>query len=273
MTLFPQIVKKAKFADTLLWFLLLAPLPSCEEGGGVLLFSIEDDIKLGRQVADEIASQPQQYPVLDEARYPEAYRQLRRILGNVLLSPDVQYRDRFAYQEIKIIADDNTLNAFATPGGHIYVYSGLIKFLDTEDQFAGVLGHEIAHSERRHTSRALQRQLGIQLLLDIVLGKNQGAVSQVLVGIGSLRFSRDAETEADEYSVRYLKATAYQCNGAAGFFNKMEEQGGAAIPEFLSSHPSPGNRIENINALADELKCNKNQLNPNSYEAFKRSLP
>lgn len=248
-------------------------LSSCDEDGGISLFTIEDDKRLGQQVAEEIAANPQEYPILSETQYPQSYSYLRGILNKILSSSEIKYRNEFAYDQIKIIQNDEVLNAFATPGGYIYVYTGLIKYLDSEDHFAGVLGHEIAHAEERHSSKALQRQMGIQLLLDIVLGNNQGAVSQVLVNLGSLKFSRDAETEADESAVLYLGDTQYQCNGVAGFFEKLESEGGARTPEFLSTHPSPSNRVENINAKASTLGCNTNALNPSSYQDFKNSLP
>ncbi len=255
------------------FFMLMVTTTSCDEDGGINIFSIEDDIRLGQQVSEEIAANPQEYPILSESQYPQAYSYLRGVLNKILSSPDIRYRNEFAYEQIKIIQNDEVLNAFATPGGYIYVYTGLIKFLDSEDHFAGVLGHEIAHAEKRHSSEALQRQMGIQLLLDIVLGNNQGAVSQVLVNLGSLKFSRDAETEADEAAVQFLEDTEYSCTGVAGFFEKLEAQGGARVPEFLSTHPSPANRVENINAQANSIGCNQASANPATYQDFKNSLP
>lgn len=259
-------------------FLLLIvflPLSSCKKGGdGLVLFSIEHDKKLGKQVAAEIASNPQKYPILSETEYPEAYTYLKGIMHKILSSPNIKYRKQFAYDEVKIIRDDKVLNAFATPGGYIFVYTGLIKFLESEDHLAGVIGHEIAHAEKRHSSKALQREMGIKLLLDIVLGKQkQGAVTNLLFKLGKLKFSRKAETEADENAVAYLSGTHYQCNGVAGFFEKLQKQGGPTVPEFLSTHPSPANRVQNINQEADKLNCNKKALNPSSYETFKSKLP
>lgn len=93
-------------------------------------FTIDDDIKLGQQLRDEIAKNPKEYPVLDEKQYPQAYAHLRRITNAILNSGSIRYKDKFAW-ELKIIHNDKTLNAFVAPGGYIYVYTGLIKFLDT----------------------------------------------------------------------------------------------------------------------------------------------
>ncbi|GAA4837145.1 M48 family metalloprotease [Algivirga pacifica] len=254
----------------------LAVLGACDSNildEPLVAFPVSKDIELGAQVANEIASNPDQYPILDENTHPEAYTYLRNMLNEVLASDDIKYRDKFAYDQIKIIHDDEILNAFATPGGYIYVYTGLIKYLNTEDHLVGVLGHEIAHAERRHSIQNLQTQMGLQVLLDIVLGENQNAITDVLTNLTALTFSRTMEAEADEYSVQYLADGKYQCNGAAGFFEKIVNEGGQEPPEFLSTHPSSSSRVEDINKLADELGCDKELLAPVSYEDFKAMLP
>lgn len=247
---------------------------SCDRNGDIVIFSAQEDVALGAQVNQEILNNPDEYPVLSEEEYPEAYKYLRTITEQVLSSEDVQYKDIFAYDSIKIIRNDSVLNAFATPGGYIYVYTGLIKYLDSPDHLAGVIGHEIAHADQRHTSKMLQRQMGIQLLLDIALGQNQGAVSQVLQQLGSLKFSRSAETEADEFSVAYLSSTPYECTGAAGFFQKLEEEGsGGGVPTFLSTHPNPENRIENIQQAADVIDCDTSPSGSDILDKLQNSLP
>lgn len=242
-----------------------------------LIFSTQDDIALGQQVAGEIENNPEQFPVLDENEYPEAYTYLRNMFNNILQSDKVRYREEFPWQ-IKIIHDDDQLNAFATPGGFIYVYTGLIKYLDNEDDLAGVLGHEIAHSDRRHTSQQLERMYGLSMLLSIALGRDPGVITQIaaqLAGqLAGLAFSRGMEREADDYSVHYLSDTDYACNGAYYFFQKLidAEKAGQG-PEFLSTHPNPENRVEDINQKAEELNCDTTLHAPKSYEQFKRSLP
>ena len=180
------------------------------------------------------------------------------------------YRDEFAW-EVKIIKDDETLNAFCTPGGHIYVYTGLIKFLDSEDQLLGVMGHEIAHAAMRHSTRQLTKIYGIQILASIVTGKSDpGLVEQIALGLASLKFSRSHETEADSYSVEYLCGTTYNAAGAAGFFKKLEGQ--SQPPEFLSTHPNPGNRVENMEKQKQEKGCKGNLTNESKYAQIKALL-
>ncbi|SHJ53188.1 Peptidase family M48 [Hymenobacter daecheongensis DSM 21074] len=254
-------------------------ISSCSKDGGgdgVVLFSIEDDKALGDKVAAQTDSTYRaKGQLLDpkDSRNNQAYAHLKIIVDKVLnnSSGQLQYRNEFPW-DVKIIKDDKTLNAFASPGGHIYVFSGLIKFLDHEDQLAGVLAHEIAHADRRHTSRQLQQQYGIGLLLSVVLGENPGQLAQIAAGLGQLKFSRDFEREADMYSVTYLSGTEYACDGTAGFFIKSQQLGEASQPEFLSTHPNPDNRIQAIQAKAAELKCQGKTQNDTNLKALKSLL-
>src|SRR5690606_15964356 len=123
---------------------------SCKDGGpDVNLLSLEDDIELGAQLHDEILSNPDEYPLLDPEAFADAYEHMYRIRDAILASDDIRYAEEFEWQ-LYILHDDEVLNAFAAPGGYIYVYTGLIRFLEREDDLAGVLGHEIAHADRRH---------------------------------------------------------------------------------------------------------------------------
>lgn len=243
---------------------------SCGTGQGLNLFSPEQDIALGKEVKQQILSDPQQYPILPESSNGEAYRYVRNITAKILNSGQVAYRNEFAW-EVYIIDDDDVLNAFATPGGYIFVYTGLIKFLDSEAQLAGVLGHEIAHSALRHSTKQMTKAYGIGALASIVTGNPEpGMLEQIALSLISLKFSRGAETEADMHSVEYLCPTEYRADGAAGFFIKTQDQ--PAPPEFLSTHPNPANRVENIQKHAAELNCQGKANDQDAYARLKRSL-
>ena len=259
-----------------LFFLLFActllSLTSCKSGGGVNMYSVSQDKELGAQVNEQILSDPNQFPVLDRNRYGRAYGHIERITSNILNSGQVRYRDNFNWS-VKLINDDETLNAFATPGGYIYVYSGLIKYLDSEDQLAGVMGHEIGHADGRHSTKQATKMMGVQVLSQVLLG-NQQALQQVAAGLVGLKFSRAHETEADELSVKYLCATQYNAAGAAAFFEKLSAAGnGARQPEFMSTHPNPDNRVQHIHNEAKVRGCSGKSTNQAQYQDFKRSLP
>lgn len=245
-----------------------------KDGEGINIFTIEDDKQLGLQVKQEIDSKPSEYPILSKTTYAAAYNYLYGIRDEILAAGKVTHKDDFLW-EMYIIKDDNTLNAFCTPGGYIYVYTGLIKYLDSKSSLAGVLGHEIAHADKRHSTEILTKQYGLQMMLDIVLGKNQNDVTQILSGLTTLSFSRANETEADKYSVMYLCPSPYHADGAANFFQKIINQGGSNPPEFLSTHPNPDNRVQNIQSEASSLGCTAtidNTKDVTEYQQFKNSL-
>ncbi len=244
-------------------------------GGGINIFSIQDDITLGQQTKQHIAENPVEYPILSETQFKSAYDYIYGIRNEILNSGKVTYKDEFPW-EIKIINRDDVINAFCTPGGYIYVYTGLIKFLDDKSSLSGVIGHEIAHADKRHSTKQLTQRYGIQTLLDVVLGENQGLITQIASELTTLKFSRSDETQADEYSVIYLCPTKFHANGAANFFRKIEAQGSNNTPAFLSTHPNPENRIANIDSKASTLGCTHNitpEENDTEYATFKASLP
>lgn len=252
-------------------------IAACDKNDNpVLLFSVQDDIDLGADVAAEIESDPQ-YDIMERSEYPEAYAYLDSLVNVILNSGEVAYRDEFVW-DVHLIHDDETLNAFATPGGYIYVYTGLIKYLNSADALAGVLGHEIAHADLRHTSRNLQKTYGIQVLLSLLVGENastlESIAAQIAGSAAGLKFSRDYENESDERSVEYLAQTGFACDGAKIFFEQLEASGqGGSTPEFLSTHPSPENRIENIEEKAAEENCDTTPSSGGSYAQFKLDLP
>ncbi|MBX7148814.1 M48 family metalloprotease [bacterium] len=241
-------------------------------GSGLNLFSISDDRNFGEDISQEIENDPDTYPLLNRDDYPEAYAYLEDIRDEVLNSGVVDHRDDFDW-EVHIINDDEVLNAFATPGGYLYFYTGLIKFLDTEDSLAGVMGHEIAHAAERHSTEMLTTQYGVSTLLAILLGQDQNILVDIAQTFATLDYSRENESDADEHSVAYLAGTFYACNGAADFFEKLiEEDLDGGTPEFLSTHPSPESRVDNINSLANEEGCDTTPSG-RDYDAFKDMLP
>ena len=244
-----------------------------DRGGGINLFSIEDDKMLGLQLRDEILANPQEYPILDQGQYPQAYAFLQDIVDDILGSGEVKYAQDFAW-EVYIIDDPETLNAFAAPGGYIFVYTGLIKFLEEKDDFVGVMGHEIAHADLRHSTQQLTQQYGVATLLSLLLGEDRELLNNVLGSLLGLKFSRDDESQADQFSVIYLCETEYAANGAASFFQKLLDLGNANPPQFLSTHPNPDNRVEAINMEAEERMCDTAfDSDAQAWMAFQNSLP
>lgn len=241
------------------------------KGKGVNLFTVADDKALGAQVAAEIDGNPEQFPLLDSVEYAEVYEYIYEVRDNILNSGQVDYKDEFDWR-LRIIHDDSTLNAFCTPGGYIYIYTGILKFLESEDEFAGVLGHEIGHADMRHSTRQMTKKFGVQVLISVIAGDRQ-MLSEITSALVNLSFSRAHENEADERSVKYLCPTEYNSAGGAGFFEKLQAMGGESPPEFLSTHPSPEGRIEKFKEHKETMQCEGDETFKTRYEEMVAKLP
>jgi predicted Zn-dependent protease len=256
-------------------------------GCGVNLYPVSEDVKLGKQISAEIAKDPKHYPVLTGAE--DARNYVQGVVNRVVTAPQIKYRGTFPYT-VTLINDDKTINAFCVPGGYIYVYTGLLKFIDDEATLAGILGHEIAHAECRHTTQRMTKTLGTQAVLAIILGQNPtgaaGLAAQyagVGAQLGLLKNSRDDEAEADKYSVLYLSSGHEYYPGAIlSFFKKMtstRNSGGPlaeTVQRLLSDHPLDQDRVDAVNKqLADlhtPLPTPKN-IYFDRYQGFKHRLP
>lgn len=245
-------------------------LPSCDEEGGFNLFTKEDEVQLGADVNQEIRSDPTEYPIYTRNPAVKSYIN-QRIFNHILASANVTSKNIYPYQ-LEIIARDDVLNAFALPGGYIYVYTGLLIYLDSEAALAGVIGHEIAHAERRHATQRLTAYYGVSILLSLVLGENPSQLEEIaanlFVGLTFLANSRADESESDEYSFIYLRDTRYYPGGVKFFFEKLQDEGlvtSGGLETFLSTHPDPIDRIAEINQLLQDNGLTvKNYLNNDS---------
>ena len=252
-------------------FVLVLILSSCSSGTNLNLFSIKEDKEFGKKVSDQIESEGK-YKFLDSVKHAEVYGYVYKIRNEILNSGNVKHKDDFEWR-IRIIEDDSTLNAFCTPGGYIYVFTGILKFLDSEDQLAGVMGHEIAHADLRHSTRQMTEMFGIQLLLELIAGDSQ-SVKEITSGLIGLTFSRSHEKEADANSVKYLCPTKYNAAGGAGFFEKLIQKGDSNNPPvFLSTHPDPGNRVEKFKRAKEENGCLGNETFTSEYKRIINKLP
>ncbi len=243
------------------------------------IFPPSEDVRLGATLDREIRANPQQYPILQQ----ESARQyVQSIVDRILSSPEIRYRGTFAYR-VTLLHDDRTVNAFCTPGGYIYVYTGLLKFVENEATLAAVLAHEIAHAERRHATERMTKALGAQLLMDIVLGKYPGRAAELaanlFTGLALLANSRHDEAEADEYSFRYLRHTPWYPGALVFFFEKLAQQRQTRLPaveRLLSTHPLPEDRVEAMRRRIREAALpapTEQTLRAEPYRAFLRSLP
>ena len=217
----------------------------------------QDDVRLGRQAAAEAE---QQFPLLRDAEVTSFVERVGQRLV-AAIPPEFQHPE-FRYSFKVINASD--INAFALPGGPMYVNRGMIQMSRTEGEMAGVMAHEISHVALRHgTAQATKAQKynllgGILGIGGAILGGPGGAAAQVLgqgVGVYFLKFSREYETEADLLGARIMANAGYDPRDLANVFRTLESQGGGG-GGFLSDHPSPSNRYARINQEAQYLRVN-----------------
>ena len=151
--------------------------------------------------------------------------------------------------EFGVLASDQ-VNAFALPGGFVYITQGMLRQLDSEAQLAAVLAHEIAHVQHRHSVQQLKRMQLIQgglTLASLFGGEGQAAsaatsVAGLVAGLASMSYGRDQEKEADLTGLKYLAREGYEPGAFLELIDVLKQAGGGGAPEFLSTHPSPGSR-------------------------------
>lgn len=161
--------------------------------------------------------------------------------------------------EFTLLADPNTINAFALPGGQVFITRALFNQLKSKDQLAGVLGHEIGHVVGRHAGERMQKDgllQGIAGAVGVASGDIQTAqAAQQIAGLISLKYGRDQELQADNLGVRFMLETSYQPEEMIAVMEILKQvSGGGQRDEFSSSHPSPDNRIEKIREAIDFYK-------------------
>lgn len=207
----------------------------------VVLINTQQEISLGRNMDSQVRKKMK---VLED---PEMQKRLNQIGIKVAAASD---RQDLRY--IFTIINDKELNAFAIPGGFIYVNNGLLQSAN-DDELACVLAHEIGHIAARHSVKKLETTMGYQILAGIAAGvSGQQALvtaTDIAFNLGSLGYSRKDELLADKLAVKYARKAGYSPIGMATFLDKLkkeaEKKGELRIP-FLSSHPGLGSRIENI---------------------------
>ncbi len=268
------------FAVLFVSFVSAALFFSCEETN---IFSDKDDVALGKEFDKQIKSDPAHFPML------EGHQEIKDYvtgIGKYIIntSPKIEKKDIYPYN-FQVI-NDTIVNAFCTPGGFVYVYTGLMRFIDNEATLAGVMAHEIAHAERRHVTQRLTAYYGVNMLLGFILGGNPSLLADVaanlFVGLAFLKNSREDEAEADYYSIQYLRSTKYYPGGITFFFDKIKEeqrkkgQTPGDLDRLLADHPLPDDRIK---AAHDELNKIVPRPDPtkglftNEYQDMKQRLP
>jgi hypothetical protein len=247
-------------------------------------YSINDDVRLGREAAAQVETR---MPIRPESGDVDDYvEQVGRRLVNGI--PGEFRHSQFDYEFDVVNARE--INAFALPGGPLYVNRGTIEAAGSEGELAGVMAHEIAHIALRHgTAQATKAQSAkFQLpaiggaILGAIIGGSVGSIiaqgTQFGLSTYFLKYSRDYERQADILGAQIMANAGYDPRDLANMFRRIERQSGSGGPEWLSSHPNPGDRYDRINREARLLNVNSTQATQdtarfNRIQAELRSLP
>ena len=216
-------------------------------------WTAEQEIQLGIQSAPQMAAQ-------HGGLHPDqSAQQLVDRVGERLVNNSIARKSGYPY-DFHLLADEKAVNAFALPGGQCFITAALYSRLQTEDQLAGVLGHEIGHVIHRHGAERMAQSGFIQGLIQSVMIGSGGdySVTQIASVIGNytnMKYGRDQELESDDWGVRLMMEAGYDPYQLIDVMDILEEaSGGFSVPEFKSTHPSPENRREKIKEAIDRYK-------------------
>ncbi len=225
-------------------------------------YQVQQDVEIGQKYSVEIEKQ---FPVLNDRQATDYVQNVgARLVANI---PSQFRQPQFRYNFKVVNASD--INAFALPGGPMYVNRGMIEAAKNEGEMAGVMAHEISHIALRHATAQQTKQgslgntlgtLGL-ILGGAILGGQTGAqLGAVAAQAWQTKYSREYETQADYLGAQIMASAGYDPRDLANMFQTIAQQGGGRGPEFLSSHPDPGNRFQKINQEAARLNVSPNPI-------------
>ncbi len=203
------------------------------------------EVSLGREAASHVER------MLPVDRDPVAVAKVRRI-GRRLVSVATEKDLPFEFH----VVDQGEVNAFALPGGYVYVYRGLLQLLPNDDALAFVVGHEVSHATCHHGIRQWEKNMGLSLVMTAALGGNAAIAQQTVQILAGLKFSRDDEAEADRKGMALVARAGYNLDSAAEAMMVVRRSvpKGNEPPALLRSHPAPDDRIRTLRGLAAEWK-------------------
>ena len=212
----------------------------------------EQEIALGRQLAPQMAAQ---FGGVSGSALRERVRQVGARVVAQSSAANTPYKYSF-----HLLADRSTVNAFALPGGQIFITEALVNLLKSEDELAAVLGHEVGHVLARHSAEHLAKQQLTQHLIGaVVIGSGGGydtaQLAQLVGSLVNMKHGRDDELEADTLGLRVTREAGYDPRAMIGVMQVLEKaSGGGRQPEFASTHPAPANRIARIKEQLEQMK-------------------
>ena len=225
----------------------------------VVLMSEAQEIEMGKAADPEVI---QQFGLYEDSSLQRYINSMGQRMAAISHRPGLQYQFR--------VINSDVINAFAVPGGYVYFTRGIMAYLNSEAQFAGVLGHEIGHITARHSVKQQRNQIlaSVGLIAGMIISPELarfGETASQGLGLLLLKYGRDAERQSDELGVDYSARIGYDPQYMADFFQTLERQSAQSsneeLPSFLSTHPSPEERYATVKKLAAEKKQELNSPN------------
>jgi predicted Zn-dependent protease len=237
-------------------------------GAADVLLPISDENKLGVEMQKELEKELKLSTNADAIAYV-------RELGGGVARRARSHLPKGIRVKFKVIDDDKTVNAFAIPGGTIYVYTGLLKKADNSAEVSAVLGHEVAHVTNRHVAQRLVAANGLAAITALALGQDPGLMGQVIGAVVNggalLKYSRDQEREADTFGITYTNAAGYDPMGFVTFFGKLR----TGAPEWtavVNSHPAPEERMAAARERIRKMTRRSKNLGTEAHATLKSKL-
>lgn len=212
--------------------------------------SVQDQKKLGDQAAAEVI---RKYRILNDRR-----AQRVEDVGDRLVDA-LSSKDRGPWDYRFYLIDSKEVNAFALPGGSIFIFTGLYDRMRTEDELAGVMAHELTHVRKEHwanmTAKAAKRQAGLGVLLGLTkAGRGWQTAAGLANNLLNLKYSRSEEDQADSLGLQDMVAAGYNPRGMLGLFRILQQAGGGGGPSFLADHPLTSQRISRTEERISQLR-------------------
>ena len=222
----------------------------------ISLMSTEQEIALGKESHPSVVSTMGLY---ENKNLQDFINEKGQAMAKISHRPDLPYQF--------YIVDSPVVNAFAVPGGYVYFTRGIMAHFNNEAEFAGVLGHEIGHITARHSVRQQKTQLlsTLGVIASAIFAPQLTEAAQQGLGLLNLSYSRAHESESDEIGVEYSSKIGYDAHQMANFFGtikRIQDNSGQAVPQFMSTHPDPGNRFSKVHEMAKDYQAK----NPGTYQ-------
>ena len=238
-------------------------------------YSVAEDVKLGQQASQQVQKE---MPVMRDEQVNSYLNNIGRRLVNAIPSRFQHPEFRYTFTGVNL----KEINAFALPGGPMYINRGMIEKAHNEGEVAGVMAHELSHVALRHgtaqATKATPYEIGSVAgqVLGAIVGGGWGQVisqgSQFGLGTAFMRYSREYEKQADILGAQIMAAAGYDPRDMANVFRTIEKESGSGGPQWMSDHPNPGNRYEYINAEARALRVEGGRQNTGEFQNVQAHL-